>query len=249
MASSIASPTEAPSQIRAILAPAWRWLAIAGAALVLAVATFMLTRSGWFDVRQVQVSGADHLSRAEVVQLSGITKRDNAIWLDESAVEARLTVSAWVAGVDVRVDLPWTVTVTVTERSPIAVLERGSTRVLVAADGTLLGPGRDAGLPVIEAPPTWIGVVEPTPIQGIARALASLTSDVRATVSRVDVSSPRGLQLFLSDGVRIAYGSPRAFGQKGRTITDVLAWAAAAGQPIRSLDVSAPSSPAVVPAT
>jgi len=250
LASSIAFPTEPDrSVVRAALTRAWRPLAVAGAVILLAVAALVLTRSGVFHVRSVEVDGATHLSRAEVVRLSGITRSDNAIWLDERAIEARLTENPWVANADVHIDLPWTVTVTVTERSPIAIVDRGSTEVLIAADGTLLGLGRRAGLPVIEVPPTWIVSAGRVPLRGIARALEAMPSDLRAMVHRVDTGSSRGLELFLSEGLRISYGSARAFDQKANAIVDVLAWIEATGEQVRSADVSAPSAPAVVPSS
>jgi cell division protein FtsQ len=248
LASSIAFPTEvSPSRLRRALARGWRWLAIAGTAIVLAAVGLAVTRSHWFHVRSIDVADADHLSRAQIVRLSGITKHDNAVWLDESTAEARLTESPWVAFADVRVDLPWTVTITVTERSPIAILERGTSDVLVAGDGTLLGSAQGADLPSIEAPPAWIGSVPSPPVAGVARALAALDPDVRDMVRRIDTSSPSGLELFLSDGLRISYGSARAFADKAIAIADVLAWMQTTGEKIRFLDVSAPSAPAVVP--
>ena len=250
MASSIALPTEpARSAVRAALTRVWRPLAVASAAIVLAAAGLALTRSGVFHVRSVEVDGATHLSRAEVVQLSGITRTDNAIWLDERAVEARLTDSPWVADAEVDTNLPWTVTVTVTERLPIAIVDRGSAQVLIAADGTLLGLGRRAGLPVIEVPPTWIGSAEQVPLQGVARALGAMPTDLRALVHRVETGSSQGIELFLSDGLRISYGPARAFEQKADAIVDVLAWIGETGEQIRSANVSAPSAPTVVPSS
>lgn len=235
------------SSVRAMLAHLWRALAVAGAAVVLASTAILFTRSGIFHVRTVEVHGATHLGRGEVIQMSGIARSDNAVWLDERAAEASLMRSPWIARAVVHVDLPWTVTITVTERSPIAVLERGAAEVLVAADGTLLGPAARADLPVIVAPPTWIADPSLAPVEGIARALRALAPEVRAAVRRIEVGSPSGLELFLSDGVRIAYGSPRGVEAKAEAIGDVLAWVDATGERIRSMNVSAPSAPAILP--
>jgi cell division septal protein FtsQ len=251
LASSIAFPTEVHPSLRRALAQGWRWLAIAGTAVVLAAAGLAVIGSHWFHVRSIDVVGADHLSRGEIVRLSGITKHDNAVWLDGSTAESRLMEDPWVGSADVRIDLPWTVTITVTERSPIAVLERGTSRVLVAGDGTLLGSAQGseqgADLPLIEAPPAWIGSVPSPPIAGVARALAALDTDVRDMVRRIETGSPGGLELFLSDGLRISYGPARAFTDKATAIAGVLAWTQMTGEEIRLLDVSAPSAPAVTP--
>ena len=250
MASSIASPTErldvGPASL---LARVSRPLAVAAAAVVLATAVFALTRTGLFRVRAIEVEGAVHLSRPEIVRQSGISRHDNAIWLDETAAIERLVRSPWIARAEVRVDLPWTVTVTVTERSPIAVLNRGSGEMLVATDGAILGAGRPAGLPVIEAPPTWIAASRGASIADAARALDALTPELRGKVRRVIVGGPGGLELLWEDGIRVLFGPARSYAEKARVLADVLAWIDRSGQEVRAIDVSAPSAPAVVPVT
>lgn len=248
MASSIASPTDPPRlSVAGIWIRARRPAAVAAACVVLLGSAVAATRTDLFRVRGIAVEGGVHREEARIVRLSGVTARDNALWLDESGVEARLLRDPWIARADVDVDLPWTVSITVTERSPIATTQRGPERALVAGDGTILGPGHASGLPVIDAPPSWVDPAGTDQIADAARALAALGDDLRSKVRRVLVGGPRGLELVLTDGLRVTFGAPRAHATKARVLREVLMWIEDADGRFRAIDVSAPSAPAVVP--
>lgn len=235
------------SEVTPLLGRIWRPLVVAGAALVLALGGLALTRTGLFHVRSVDVGGNAHLSRAEVVRLAGVTTRSNAIWLDEDAARARLEQDPWVARAEVEVSLPWTVRVTILERTPVATMDRGAGPLLVAGDGTVLGAAvRTSGLPSIVTPPSWVAGVEQVDLQGAARALGSLEPAILERVHRVEVDPVQGLSLVLKDGVRVSFGSARLLDQKARALGDVLAWAEQMGERVRSIDVTAPTAPAVI---
>jgi len=219
---------------------------VALAALVLATTLVASSRTGFFRVRGVEVEGNARLSRAAVIRLAGITPSTNAVWLDEGTVEERLEENAWIARAWVRVDLPWSVHVRVVERTPVAMVESGTTTVLVAGDGTVLGSARSRrGLPTIQAPPAWIRLGTPTSVVEAARALAALDPDVLSKVLRLQITPMSTLEIVLRKGVRVSYGAGRSFEDKARAITAVLAWADEEGERLRAITVSAPSAPSV----
>lgn len=248
MASSIASPTDAVRSLPgSVWARARRPVTIAMASVVLVAAGLAATRTGLFRVRGLEVEGGSHRSRDQIARLSGVTERDNAIWLDETAVEARLLRDPWIGRAEVRVDLPWSVKITVTERSPVAVSRLGTEATLVAADGTILGPGRGAGLPVVDAPPAWVDPGGNRAIGEAARALAALDPMLRSKVRRVTIGDTRGLELLLTDGLRVRFGPPGAYAAKARVLGEVVTWIEGSDERIREIDVSAPSAPVVTP--
>lgn len=230
----------------AVLRRAWRPLLVAAAALVIAGSALAFTRSGFFHVRSIQVEGTSHLARREAIRLAGISMKDNAVWLDDAGAEDRLESDPWVEAAEVSIDLPWTVTVTVTERSPVAILDRGGDETLVAADGTNLGraDGR-ANLPRIEIPPTWVDGQAGSDIDQVAGAIASMDEELRSRIGRVTLGAA-GIELFLKDGVRVVYGSTADAPAKARAISLVLEWVETSGVRVRSLSVSAPSAPAII---
>ena len=202
------------------------------------------SRSSVFDVRRIDVSGADHLHRPQIVRIAGISNATNALWLDEGVAERRLEAVPWIADADVHVTLPLTVQITVHERSPVAVA-RGAVTSLMAADGTALGSGRvPRGLPVIDL--GGAGSVEgirPTPV-GAATVLGAMAPPLRAQVARVRVLLDGTLELRLRGGPTVSFGTPEDAERKAETIRWVLAWAGTQGTPLRTLSVVSALAPA-----
>ena len=217
---------------------------IGAASILLVVAAVTAWRSSLLHARRVDVSGGHHLHRARLIAIAGISRSTNVLWFDEDAAEHRLDAEPWIADADVRATFPLTISISVTERSPVA-LARGDVVSLMAGDGTSLGSGRAPhGLPVIEL--GGMGPVEgvrPNPV-GAARALGAMTPALSAQVTRVRVLLDGTLELRLRDGLTVRFGTPEDARRKARTIERMLAWAANEGTPIRTLNVISASAPA-----
>jgi cell division protein FtsQ len=226
------------------------WVALAVVlALGLVAAGFVLSRSSAFHVRHVEVAGAAHHSRADIVRLSGVTRATNAPWLDEGAVERRLEQDPWIASATVSTSFPWTVHVQVVERTPAAVVDRGSNRLLVATDGTPLGlAGRVSGLPLIVMPPAGALEGAPPSLEPAARAVGGLPASILARVRQVIVSVDGTLEMRLVDGPRVEFGPATQIEAKGRAIASILAWSDEEGEPLATVNVVAPGAPAAHPA-
>lgn len=234
--------------------PAWtRVLRVAIVVAVLA-AGLGVSRSSWFHVRRIEITGADHLSRAEVLRIAEISRSANALWLDEGGAEARLEAHAWVAQADIQVVFPVTVRITVIERTAVAVASDGLHEVFLAGDGTPLGTGAtieaaprvSRGLPNIDLLPA--GSVEgspPDPV-GAARALGAMTPALRDLVRNVSVRLDGTLVLSFRGGETVLFGGPGQPVAKARAIERMFAWAVAEGERILRLSVAAPTAPAVI---
>jgi cell division protein FtsQ len=217
---------------------------IAVGSVAFVIGGVVASRSSAFDVRRIEVSGAHHLHRPQIVRIAGISNRTNALWLDEGMAERSLEGEPWIADADVRVTLPLTVEIAVQERSPVAVA-RGAVTSLMAADGTALGSGTiPRGLPVIELGD--VGTVEgirPRPV-GAARALGAMAPPLRARVARVRVLLDGTLELRLRGGPTVRFGTPEDAERKAETIGRMLAWAGSEGTPLRTLSVVSANAPA-----
>jgi cell division protein FtsQ len=233
-----------------------RWARVLRVAVVLLVAAsgLVLSRSSWFHVRRIEIAGADHLSRGQVLEIAGISRSANALWLDEGGAEDRLEAHAWVARADIQVILPVTVRISVVERTPVAVASDGLYEVLLATDGTSLGTGAaieaaprtSGGLPHIDLLPA--GTVDgaaPDPASA-ARAIGAMTPALRDVVKNVSVKLDGTLVLTLRGGGTVLFGSTGQPGAKARAIERMLAWADAEGERIIRLSVIAPTAPAVI---
>ena len=219
-------------------------IAAAAASVVLVAGGIVVSRSSVFHARRLEVSGAHHLRRGDLIEVAGISKAANALWLDEAEAERRLEAEPGSASADVRVAFPLTIEIAVTERSPVAVA-RGNVLSLMAADGTALGPGKvPRGLPVIElGAPRSLEGVRSSPVSA-ARAIGAMAPSLRAEVARVRVLLDGALELRLRGGPTVLFGTPDDARRKADAIARMLAWARAEGTVIRTLTVVSPSAPA-----
>ncbi|MDR1776082.1 MAG: FtsQ-type POTRA domain-containing protein [Actinomycetes bacterium] len=93
-----------------------------------------------FEVRTVGVIGANRVEAAEIRRLASIKDGQSVITLDSDALIARVKADPWVASVEVKKRLLHTIQLTITERSPLLLVQMGTdNRWLLASDGIWLG--------------------------------------------------------------------------------------------------------------
>jgi cell division protein FtsQ len=220
---------------------------------------FLLSRSSFAHARGIEVSGAEHLSRSEIVRLAAVSKATNVVWLDDGSIERSLEAHPWVADAEVDVALPATIRIDIVERTPVALVRDGLARTLVAADGTRLGTAsRIRDLPTIHLPmaagvdarpwPDGASAIahgaRPTP-RGAAVALGAMSSDLRADVVSVRVLVDGTMTMRLASGVHVRYGEPSAPAAKAKALERILAWGSATGETVAHVNVTSPRAPAV----
>jgi cell division protein FtsQ len=244
LATSTTSPEAAPSRRRrARRALGTRAVAVAVAGAVVLAGGAAAAWSRLLDARTIAVTGTAHLSRAAVVRLAGVSPSTDLLSLDRDAVAARLEASPWIASATVERDLPFTLRISVVERTAVIAVPVDGAYRLVAGDGTSLGTTRRRPtLPLV----AFRGRVDPTSaaLAG-AGAVAPMRPEVRRDVRRVVVGSDATLELLLRAGTRVAYGAPADAVAKARALDAVLAWLRREGTAASTIDVAAPAAPVV----
>lgn len=236
-----------------------RRILVAAGLVALGAGMLYVSRSWIAHAREIEVTGVAHLSRVDVVARAGVSRETNVVWLDEPALERRLESLPWVADADVGVAFPTTIRIAVVERVPVAIVTDGTSRTLIAADGTRLGPAaRTRGLPRIElsGPPAdgarpsvsvstaSANLALPSP-RAASRALGSMRPELRSAIRRVTVHVDGTLEMRMLDGVLVRYGSDAHPEAKARALGRILAWAGATGARLSHVNVAAPRAPAV----
>lgn len=217
---------------------------VAAALMAVSVLAVLASRTSLFDARRIEVIGANHMDRADLVRIAGVSTGTNVLWLDDRAAERRLEAEPWIAHADVSASFPLTIEIAVTERSPVAVLGGGSGG-LIAGDGTALGtPAAGKGLPTIDLGTITSAEGPPPGPVGAALALGAMPPGLRADVRRVVVMLDGTLELRLTGGTRVRFGTSADTARKVEAIRRVLRWAHGEGSVIRTLSVVAPSAPA-----
>ncbi len=182
-----------------------RWV-VAGVVLVLlVVAGFALTQSPVLDVDTVAVTGTTQADRAEVLTASGIALGSPMIEVDTSAAAGRIEALPWVARASVAQDWPGTVTITVTERTPVAAVGSGSAAMAVDREGRVLGPVGDRELPVVAGDAAPAGDDLTATQRWVVGALGELPAGLRREVAGAS-ATPSGIRLTLTDDIEVRWG-------------------------------------------
>jgi cell division protein FtsQ len=218
------------------------------ATVMLGAAAVTLTRSPFFYARTIEVLGASHVARADVLRMAAITPKTNVFTLDTQAAEVRLERDPWIAEATITKDLPSRLVIDIHERFTVAVMESGGVLRLVADDGALLEAAfsRAAeGLPVIASSEEGIEPAE-SAVEAAARAIAAMAPTLRHRIEGVAILVDGQLRVDLSTGAQVAYGEAVELPEKAMALRALLDYAAENGASVISADVRVPSAPTAV---
>ena len=114
--------------------------------LVLAVAAgfAIALRSPLLDVDAVRVAGAEHTPTAVVLEQAGIPQGEQLMDVDLRAAGERVAELPWVDEVHLHRGIDGTVDVTITERTPVAMVGEGDAAVLVDGEGRAVARATEA---------------------------------------------------------------------------------------------------------
>ena len=158
----------------------------------------------------IQITGAEHLTRDQVVSVFGADLERNIFRVSLAERQADLERLPWVAHATVMRLLPNVLRVQITERTPVAFVRQGSQIGLVDGGGVLLDmPPDAAGDPHYSFPVlTGLSADETMPeraarmeiYQQFMRDLDSAGQHLTDSVSEVDVSDPEDVKALITSG-------------------------------------------------
>jgi cell division protein FtsQ len=208
------------------------------AALVLAVVgtgTWLVFFSSVLTVRDVTVRGNVTVSSVRVEAVAKAPTGRQLARVDLAAIQARVETIPAVRSVSVSRSWPHTIAISITERTPVAVVDRGAGLQAVDEDGVLFGsyPRQPDGLPLVQT----AGDVKSEALAEAARVVTSLRPDIQALVDRVEVETVDRIRLHLRGGRTVMWGSAEESAQKAAVLAVLLERHA------DQIDVSVPGRP------
>jgi cell division septal protein FtsQ len=218
---------------------AWarRWATVRRIAVAVALLG-LFAGAGWLvfvskvlAVQQVQVSGLRTLSPDRVTAAAAVPLGAPLARVDVDAVQARVERVPVVDGADISRSWPHTVTIEVTERTPVAVLRRHGRLRLVDAEGVLF---RTVAEPPARLPVMTAGGAA---IADAAAVAAALPPRLGARVTHVRAPTMDSIELELRDGRTVVWGSAERSRLKVRVVGALLRRRASV------YDVSVPGAP------
>jgi cell division septal protein FtsQ len=195
----------------AVAVSAWAWSALCGGKAHAGLC-------GWDRIERVEVRGVVRLAERQVRAWAAVPMGQSLWELAGDDVIARLEGRPWVGSVTVGKRFPDTVVITVTERVPVAIAVTSRGRVLLDAEGRVIGPTAiDRGFPVVRG----ATVVRPEALAAAAHILAAFRA---AEVSMaaiesvvIDVSRPDDPVVELPGALRVRFGR-QGFPEKWRRL-------------------------------
>lgn len=220
-------------------------VAVVAGAVVVGLLAWLV---GWSDVlavKKVTVAGVADNRTAEVLRVAEAPTGVPLLRVDTDAVADRVRALPEAEAVDVRRSWPNTLTIDVTQRTPVAAVSSGGSWWQVDDAGVLFGESAAApeSLPVLDAPGGDDEADEAVRAAGVA-VLTSLPKPVLKLVDAVEAQSEADVRLTLTDGAVVRWGTAERIEDKARVL---LALIAAQDETPSGYDVSAPEHPAVTP--
>lgn len=172
----------------------------------------------WFQVREVTMSGASHVTHEDMLERLGLQSGDTLFSVNPTQLVDRLKSHPWIKEATVKRVLFHRLAVAITEHRPAAVLRTPSLNLLLDEEGhvlSVLGEGDDPVLSVL------VGIDPRRLVQGeaqsrqVARAGIELASLVGRAVEgrpQVDAGNPGNLIASVR-GLRFQFG-PSSFEEK-----------------------------------
>jgi cell division protein FtsQ len=207
-----------------------RLIAAAAVAAVLLAIYFALTYSPAFAVKQVEVTGASHLTSAKVVALAAVPSGATLLRLPSAEIRARLVSEPWISDATVHRVFPSTVRIDVTERRPAAVVDSDKALWLVDSSGFVIAQQSKGATSALVLVRDAVGVKPKagtvSPSQTLANALAILegvSPQLRSAIRAVSTPSIDETALMTKDGVEVLVGSADELQKKDYLVRQILA--------------------------
>lgn len=226
------------ARARAVRRASWRWkLGVPLLLLLLSAAWWLVYAGPVLVLKDVAVPGVPPATADQVRAAADLPDGEALVRLDLAAAQRRVAAIRTVASAQVSRSWPSTVTITVTLRRPVAVVQDGRGLHLADRTGTAYADltAAPAGLPLVHADAT-----NPAAVQSVVQVLAALPASLRSQVSTAVARGPDGVTLTLGR-VTVVWGSAQDTALK----VIVLKALRSANPDARRFDLSAPRSPAV----
>lgn len=236
-----ATPAAIPASVRRFnrrarqrrLRSARPWFIAAAAVATIGIATWLVYGSALLGVRQVQVVGAGYIPVADIQAAARVPIGTPLASVDTGVVAGRVRGLIEVANARVRRDWPSTLVIDVTPRVAVAASPSDQGYLLLDAGGvpfrTVSGPG-DLPIVVLASPGP-----DDESTQGALSVLASLPTELRDQLVRIEAPAPTRIRLVLPGGRTIIWGDATDNVTKGRVAVSLLQ------HPGKVIDVSAPN--------
>ncbi len=191
--------------------------------------------SSYVTVESAKVTGNNDVSTTRIQRAADVPVGTPLARVDLAAIQQRVEQIPAVRRAEVSRSWPHSVRVDVTERTPIAVVNRGDGLQALDAEGVMFDSyaKRPRGLPLVRTQPD-------TPTEALVeggKVIASLPASIARRVDTIEVDSVDRISLIFRNGRRVVWGSAEDSAQKAQVLAVLLS------RPGQVIDVTVPGRP------
>lgn len=223
-------------------------LVTSSAALAVGIAA-LATRSPLLDVDHLTVTGAGHTPATAVLAAARLRRGVAMTDVQSGAAVRRVERLPWVDQAHLVKRWPATVTVTVTERKPIALVRSGAGWAIVDHRRRVLdsgsGPGAAVALPVVVGAGALSrpGSTLPVSWDAALRVAGAVPTGLVGQIGSITTTDNDELELHLVPSGLVRFGPPEDIDQKLTSLATLLTQVKLRGSVV--IDVRVPDAPAV----
>ncbi|MFZ5899360.1 MAG: cell division protein FtsQ/DivIB [Bacillota bacterium] len=221
--------------------PNW-WETLFFVALIV-LAGFILVRSSLFEVRCVTVLGNRMLTQEEVVKAAGIPPGVNIFRVHLGEAEQRVEGLAAVKQASLKRHFPGTIEISITERTPLALVEVKGQFWSVDSEGVPLRREQlsKQGLPLL----TVDGSEQCLTQKGL-RTISLLPPEAVRELSEVHVNKEQRVLAYTLEGFEIRFGEAQNPQEQGLMLIEILKSVRKGGRAVSYIDLSDPRKAVVM---
>jgi cell division protein FtsQ len=216
-------------------------LATTAVVLVAAIGVWLVAFSSVFGVGTIEVRGTHTVSADQVRSVARIADGTPLVRLDTDAIRTRVEALPDVASAQVTTSFPSTVTITVTERVALGVVQSSAGGFMLVdrtGDQFRHVAVRPRHLPLFVVPD---GTDSRTTGGAVATVAAALPARVRARIESIQALDPQAITLLMHNGRVVRWGGADRSTLKARILPALLA------QQGSQIDVTDPTQPFLRP--
>lgn len=213
------------------------WLISMLVLVILGGVVWLVFFSRFLIVKTVVVSGEGTISTKRVIRTAAVPMGQPLARVDLDEIQSRVESLPPVKSAEVTRDWPDSISIALTPRTPVAVIDLGSGLEAFDLQGALFGhyESRPQGLPLVQAAADTKKIA----LSEAAKVIKELPEDLLAKVDFIKVASVDQITMVLHTGRTIMWGSSAQSDQKAEVLAVLLQ------QPGNHFDISVPSQPTI----
>jgi cell division protein FtsQ len=222
------------------------------AAVAAGLFTWLVFFTSTFTIKAVEITGSRIRSVQYVREESGIDAYRNIVTLPAAKISGRLEQDPWIKEARVGRRLPHTVTITVTERKPVALVDCNGAFFLVDGSGWTISPAGPTDFPQLprvnggsmSTPKVAARVADRRVVECIG-IMSQMSESMRGNIVLANPFDGRGHVFVTRMGFQIVYGSSAEARRKNEILEAIILDAKKNDRHAEYVDVSVPDSPVI----